>query len=154
MNPNTSIFQRSFVKEIRRLDSLERQLRYFRDQAIKRKIPIAELPEHENIASAPNTSDIDSLVDKANHLEVTMIDMTKSYESLLERRSKMIEKRHVLLGCGQFFDKVWIFLLLLLFTRWFLFSFFLSFFFFYNSLFFLIQSLKVYFYFSIMIFFF
>lgn len=97
------MFQRSFIKEIRRLDNVERQLRYFRSQAEKRGIEVADLVE-ETVASAPNLSEIDSLVEKLNELEQRISQLTTSYDDLVLRKSLLVERRHVLVGSGQFFD--------------------------------------------------
>lgn len=98
-----SLFQRSFIKEIRRLDNVERQLRYFRDQAQKRGVQVADPPE-QSIASAPNVSEIDSLVERLNELEQRIIQLTASYDDLLLKKSLLVEKRHVLVNSGKFFD--------------------------------------------------
>ncbi|VVT57024.1 uncharacterized protein SAPINGB_P005496 [Magnusiomyces paraingens] len=106
LNSSLSIFQRTYVKEIRRLDSVERQLRFFKSQIQHRAIPIlAPTSSTATSSAAPNISDIDHLVEQANRLETSILDLTKSYDSLVARKNSHIEKRHVLVGCGQFFDK-------------------------------------------------
>lgn len=58
----------------------------------------------ESIASAPNVSEIDALVHKLNDLERRVSELTVSYDDLLLRKSLLVEKRHVLVGSGQFFE--------------------------------------------------
>lgn len=103
LNYEVNNFQRSFVKEIRRLDSVERQLRYFEDQINHQNIKIAPPPD-EGINTAPNASEIDTLVQKVDSIEERVKEMSDNHEELLTKRAKLIENRHALLGSRQLFD--------------------------------------------------
>lgn len=49
-------------------------------------------------------SEIDTIVQKLNEMEERIMQLSASYEDLLLRKSLLVEKRHVLVGSGQFFD--------------------------------------------------
>lgn len=104
LNQEISAFQLPYVKEIRRIDSLERQLRLFLAHIRKQKIPISE-PNDLTAVTMSNTSDIDYLIDKANTWETSLQEMSKSAQSLNARRNSLIEKRCALIASSKFFDK-------------------------------------------------
>lgn len=106
LNSETSAFQRTFTKEIRRLDNIERQLRYFKSQMEKANI---EMRSHwdfdEDMLAAPQAAEIDELADRSEQLEQRVRNLNESYETLKKREMELTEWRWVLKEAGSFFDR-------------------------------------------------
>ncbi|KAF1977604.1 vacuolar ATP synthase-like protein 98 kDa subunit [Bimuria novae-zelandiae CBS 107.79] len=105
LNSETSAFQRTFTQEIRRLDNVERQLRYFRSQMDKASIPMRSIYDFENPFTSPSASEIDELADKSQQLEGRISSLNESYETLKKREVELTEWRWVLREAGGFFDR-------------------------------------------------
>ncbi|KAA6410781.1 MAG: V-type proton ATPase subunit A [Lasallia pustulata] len=105
LNSDTSAFQRTFTQEIRRLDNVERQLRYFQSQIEKVSIPIRPQNQLPNILAAPSASEIDELADRSESLEQRVASLNDSYETLKRREVELTEWRWVLREAGGFFDR-------------------------------------------------
>ena len=105
MNPETTAFQRTFTQEIRRLDNVERQLNYFRDQIEKNTIDMRSIYEFSNTMAAPSASEIDELADRSQSLEQRIRSLNESYETLKKRETELTEWRWVLREAGGFFDR-------------------------------------------------
>ena len=106
LNSETTAFQRTFTQEIRRLDNVERQLRYFQSEIEKESIPMRPQHEFDNVLAAPSASEIDELADKSEHLEQRVASLTESFETLRKREVELTEWRWVLTEAGGFFDRV------------------------------------------------
>ncbi|GJN84792.1 vacuolar ATP synthase subunit [Purpureocillium lilacinum] len=105
LNEDVSAFQRTYTQEIRRLDNVERQLRYFYAQMEKTGIPLRKLDlDNERLAS-PSTSEIDELAERSQKLEQRVSDLNDSYETLKKREGDLTEWRWVLREAGSFFDR-------------------------------------------------
>ncbi|KAF5098446.1 hypothetical protein D0Z03_001208 [Geotrichum reessii] len=102
LNSKVSAFQRSFVKEIRRIDNGQRQIRLFGGQLEKREI-IAS-PPPDSVAVAPTSSDIDDLIEKLNFLEERVTQLTSSEADLLQKQAQLHELRHVIMGADKIFS--------------------------------------------------
>ena len=96
MNPEATAFQRTFTQEIRRLDNVERQLNYFRDQIEKNTIDMRSIYEFSNTMAAPSASEIDELADRSQSLEQRIRSLNESYETLKKRETELTEWRWVL----------------------------------------------------------
>ncbi|KAG8530946.1 H(+)-transporting V0 sector ATPase subunit a [Bacidia gigantensis] len=105
LNSNTTAFQRTFTQEIRRLDNVERQLRYFKAEIEKESIPVRPRYELPNMLAAPSASEIDELADKCQGLEQRVASLNDSYETLKRREIELTEWRWVLTEAGSFFDR-------------------------------------------------
>ncbi|KAF9887985.1 H(+)-transporting V0 sector ATPase subunit a [Aspergillus nanangensis] len=105
LNPDTNAFQRTFTKEIRRLDNVERQLRYFHAQMDKAAIPMRSSSEFSDTLAAPLASEIDELADRSESLEQRIASLNDSYETLKKREVELTEWRWVLREAGGFFDR-------------------------------------------------
>ncbi|KAF1351026.1 V-type ATPase, V0 complex, 116kDa subunit family [Delphinella strobiligena] len=105
LNSETSAFQRTFTQEIRRLDNVERQLRYFQAQMEKENIGMRSIYEFDNRLAAPSATEIDELADRSQQLEQRIQSLNDSYETLKKREMELSEWRWVLREAGGFFDR-------------------------------------------------
>jgi V-type H+-transporting ATPase subunit a len=105
LNPETSAFQRTFTQAIRRLDNIERQLTYFREQIEKNGIEMRSIYDFDNTLAAPSAPEIDELADRSQSLEQRIKSLNDSYETLKKRESELTEWRWVLREAGGFFDR-------------------------------------------------
>jgi len=106
LNADTTAFQRTFTKEIRRLDNVERQLRYFRSQMEKEGIEMrSRFDFDDDMLSAPQANEIDELAERAQQLEGRVSSLNESYETLKKRETELTEWRWVLKEAGGFFDR-------------------------------------------------
>lgn len=105
MNSETTAFQRTYTQEIRRLDNVERQLRYFQSHIDKSSIPMRSIYDFDNTMGATSASEIDELSDRAQSLEQRISSLNESYETLKKREVELTEWRWVLREAGGFFDR-------------------------------------------------
>ncbi|KAF2193459.1 vacuolar ATP synthase-like protein 98 kDa subunit [Zopfia rhizophila CBS 207.26] len=105
LNSETTAFQRTFTQEIRRLDNVERQLRYFHSQMDKASIPMRSIYDFNNPFTSPSATEIDELADKSQNLENRISSLNESYETLKRREVELTEWRWVLREAGGFFDR-------------------------------------------------
>ncbi|CZR34312.1 putative vacuolar ATP synthase 98 kDa subunit [Fusarium proliferatum ET1] len=105
LNEDVSAFQRTFTQEIRRLDNVERQLRYFYAQMDKIGIPLRKLDLDVERLASPSTSEIDELAERSQKLEQRVSALNESYETLKKREGDLTEWRWVLREAGSFFDR-------------------------------------------------
>ncbi|BCS24522.1 H(+)-transporting V0 sector ATPase subunit a [Aspergillus puulaauensis] len=105
LNPETTAFQKTFTKEIRRLDNVERQLRYFHAQMDKAGIQMRSSSEFSDTLAAPLASEIDELAERSESLEQRIAALNDSYETLKKREVELTEWRWVLREAGGFFDR-------------------------------------------------
>lgn len=116
MNKGVNSFQRSFVKETRRFDESERQLRYLQSVMDKQEVPISitsydamvRKPTRnlEDLAqrNPPTTSQMDTLVQTIDEYEQNVRDLVTSYDSLKSNQADLLQERTVLRGTRSFFD--------------------------------------------------
>ncbi|KAL2157806.1 hypothetical protein VTH06DRAFT_5075 [Thermothelomyces fergusii] len=105
LNGDLSAFQRAFTQEIRRLDNIERQLRYFHAQMEKAGIPLRKLDLDVDTLAPPTTAEIDELAERSQALEQRVASLNESYEALKKREVELTEWRWVLREAGGFFDR-------------------------------------------------
>lgn len=105
LNGELSAFQRAFTQEIRRLDNVDRQLRYFYAQMEKAGIPLRKLDLDVETLAPPTTTDIDELAERSQGLENRIFQLNDSYETLKKREVELTEWRWVLREAGGFFDR-------------------------------------------------
>lgn len=103
LNPDVNAFQRSFVSEIRRLDEMERKLRFFATHIEKSELQVAPLPDFGLHTKVRSAQEIDELEGAINTHEARVTELNSSYEKLQRRNLELTELRHVLAETGQFF---------------------------------------------------
>ncbi|KAG0169631.1 H(+)-transporting V0 sector ATPase subunit a [Apophysomyces sp. BC1015] len=105
LNPEVNAFQRSFVTEIRRLDEMERQCRFFHAQVAKAEIPIRPPTSGSFFSRARSTQEIDDLEETLKKHEKRILEMNGSYETLQRSYLQLTELRHVLRETEPFFEQ-------------------------------------------------
>ncbi|KAK3314721.1 V-type ATPase, V0 complex, 116kDa subunit family [Apodospora peruviana] len=105
LNGDITAFQRVFTGDIRRLDNVERQLRYFHAQMDKAGIALRKLDLDIETLAPPTTSEIDDVAERCQSLEQRVSSLNESYETLKKREVELTEWRWVLREAGGFFDR-------------------------------------------------
>ncbi|KAI9343869.1 V-type ATPase, V0 complex, 116kDa subunit family [Zopfochytrium polystomum] len=104
LNPDVNAFQRTFVNEIRRLDDMERKLRFLHGQIQKAEIPI-KTSAVSSSARARTQQEIDDLEERLTDHESRIQQMITSQETLNKRFLELTELRHVLKETTIFFEE-------------------------------------------------
>ncbi|EMR09980.1 hypothetical protein PNEG_01738 [Pneumocystis murina B123] len=105
LNENINIFQRAFVKEIRRLDEVERQLQFLYEEIKKTDIKIITADNNDNMTRTSNCHEIDEIFEKASFFESRICSLNESYRTLEKQYLELLELRYVLEETEQFFNK-------------------------------------------------
>lgn len=108
LNSKVRAFQRTFVDDIRRLDNVERQYRYFYKLLKKHDIKLFEeelFDESGQVTLAPGTSIIDDHVQSASYMEEHLIQMEEAAEQLELQKADLEQYRFVLQSGEEFFTK-------------------------------------------------
>ncbi|KAI8992299.1 V-type ATPase, V0 complex, 116kDa subunit family [Pilobolus umbonatus] len=103
LNPSVNTFQRKYVSEIRRLDEMERQCRFFQAQLQKSEIPVRPLTAATYRSRARSAQEVDDLEENLKEFEARIVQMNSSYENLQRRYLQLTEMRHVLRESSEFF---------------------------------------------------
>ncbi|QLQ81393.1 hypothetical protein HG537_0F01540 [Torulaspora globosa] len=107
LNSKVRAFQRAFVDDIRRLDNVERQYRYFFKLLKKHNIRLyEEIPEESSqMELSPGSARIDDHIQNASYLENRLVQMEEASQQL-ELQKADLEQYRFVLKCGeQFFSK-------------------------------------------------
>ncbi|KAJ3342562.1 H(+)-transporting V0 sector ATPase subunit a [Gonapodya sp. JEL0774] len=105
LNPEVNAFQRAFVSEIRRLDEMERKIRFLESQLEKAGVIVNTVTESTLYSRMRTPQLIDDLEAKLNEHEGRVLQMNNSQETLNKRYLELTEMRHVLRETGTFFDE-------------------------------------------------
>ncbi|KAI8819827.1 V-type ATPase, V0 complex, 116kDa subunit family [Fimicolochytrium jonesii] len=105
LNPNVNAFQRAFVNEIRRLDEMERKLRFLEGQIRKAEVISRPLDSSMYYGRSRTQQEIDELEERLNEHEGRVQQMNTSLETLNKRYLELTELRHVLRETAMFFDE-------------------------------------------------
>ncbi|GME81760.1 unnamed protein product [Ambrosiozyma monospora] len=116
LNESVNAFQRAFVKEIRKFDDAERQLRYLESILNKQEVaipvtsydylitpPRSELSAISNATSTP--SRMDDVINIISTYENNIRHLSETYDDLKSRYLDLLEHRTVLQGTRKFFDQ-------------------------------------------------
>lgn len=107
LNSKVRAFQRAFVDDIRKLDNVERQYRYFYKLLKKHNIRLyEEIPEVDNLVElSPGSAQIDDHIQNASYLENRLLQMEEASEQLELQKADLEQYRFVLKSGEQFFSK-------------------------------------------------
>ncbi|OWB68199.1 hypothetical protein B5S30_g3574 [[Candida] boidinii] len=105
LNKNVNAFQRFFVNEIRRLDNVERQYRFFKSEMDSKQIELYEYPIEEIVLQkVSKTSVIDEHCENADLLENRISELKTASETLLSQQMDLKQHQQVLISSDKFFS--------------------------------------------------
>lgn len=105
LNVDINVFQRAFVKEIRKLDEVGRQLRFLYGEIKKTDIKISSVRSNDSATKASNLHQTDELYEKISFFENRVRCLNESYQTLEKQYLELIELRHVLDETDKIFNK-------------------------------------------------
>uniref|UniRef100_A0A8R1I515 V-type proton ATPase subunit a n=1 Tax=Caenorhabditis japonica TaxID=281687 RepID=A0A8R1I515_CAEJA len=103
LNPNVNNFQRTFVKDIRRFDEMERKLRFLENQIVKDQIVVAGRVDNGDYTILP-TSEVNTLEGTLSELEKDVKSMNSSDAQLKANFMDLKEWDAVLDKTDEFFQ--------------------------------------------------
>lgn len=103
LNSKVNEFQRSFVKELRRLDEIERQYNFFKKELTQRDIPVKTYPYMGETKAMVPQSEIDVHVENAKLLEDRVTQLIDSTESLYDKQKDLKQLKYTIQSVGNFF---------------------------------------------------
>ncbi|EGV61430.1 V0/A0 complex, 116-kDa subunit of ATPase [Yamadazyma tenuis ATCC 10573] len=89
LNSKVSDFQRAFVNELRKLDNVERQFIFFKEELDKKSISLSKYPYESELSQVAPQSDIDELVDNGQILEDRVTELVDSLFSLYSKKKDL-----------------------------------------------------------------
>ncbi|KNE58695.1 hypothetical protein AMAG_04249 [Allomyces macrogynus ATCC 38327] len=104
-NPDVSAFQRTYVSEIRRLDEMDRRLRFLWQQAEKANVTINTTRRGPSPNSARRQQELDELDALLADTEARILQMNSSQAAFNKTFLELTELRHVLRETTSFFEE-------------------------------------------------
>ncbi|KAI8811298.1 ATPase V0/A0 complex [Cladochytrium replicatum] len=104
LNPSVNPFQRAYVDEIRRLDELERGLRYLQNQLDRATVRVKPLPSSQPWYYTRSHTEIDDIAQHIATHTGRLEQMAQASTSLQQQFWSLTELRHVLVQTDLFFD--------------------------------------------------
>ncbi|KAI5965553.1 VPH1 [Candida pseudojiufengensis] len=101
LNSKVNEFQRSFVRELRRLDDVERQFNLFKKELDFKDIPIKTFPYEFSI---PQISEIDELIENSKLLEDRVVQLRDSVDTLYSSQNNLKQFKSSILAVDKFFN--------------------------------------------------
>ncbi|ORX91935.1 V0/A0 complex, 116-kDa subunit of ATPase [Basidiobolus meristosporus CBS 931.73] len=103
LNSDTTTFQRAFVKEIRKLDEIERKLRFLSLQCEKLQLPIQPAASGKYLSRPRAPQEIVDLEETVFQQEGRVLQMNSSHETLQKRLTELLEVKHIVEQTNKFF---------------------------------------------------
>ncbi|KAI6183007.1 V-type proton ATPase subunit a [Aphelenchoides bicaudatus] len=103
MNPEVSMFQRKYAKEIRRCDEMERKLRYLEREIKKGSIPMPDTGENPEVPQPREMLDLEAIFEK---LENELRGINQNEETLKNNFAELTELKHALSTIQMLFKDV------------------------------------------------
>ena len=100
LNSKVNEFQRSFVKELRKLDNVERQFNLFKRELDFRDIPIKLFPY--DFEKAPPQTEIDELIEGSQLLEDRVVQLRESVETLYAKEVHLKQFKYTIQAVNKF----------------------------------------------------
>nr|CDJ92938.1 ATPase domain containing protein [Haemonchus contortus] len=104
LNANKNIFQRTFVREVRRCEELERKLRFLERQVVECVPGIKLLPIDATAIETPSHFEINNLETQVGELELDFVSLNKNDSYIRKNLNEMREFQYVLQRVEQFFE--------------------------------------------------
>ncbi|KJH48870.1 V-type ATPase subunit family protein [Dictyocaulus viviparus] len=104
LNANKNIFQRTFVREVRRCEELERKLRFLKRQVVECVPGIQLLPIDTTTVDTPSHFEINHLETELSELERDFVELNKNDSYIRRNLNEMREYEYVLRLVEQFFE--------------------------------------------------
>ncbi|VDM57905.1 unnamed protein product [Angiostrongylus costaricensis] len=104
LNANKNIFQRTFVREVRRCEELERKLRFLERQVVECVQGIELLRIDATIIETPSHYEINHLETELSELERDFVELNKNDSYIRKNLNEMREFEYVLQRVEQFFE--------------------------------------------------
>lgn len=101
LNLKVSEFQRAFVLELRKLDSIERQYRYLKKELDRREIEATLYPYEDYAVS--RQAEIDEHVENAALLESRVLELSNSVDNLYAKQKELKEYKLTVQSVSDFF---------------------------------------------------
>eukprot|EP01135_Chromosphaera_perkinsii_P002180 Nk52_evm15s218 gene=Nk52_evmTU15s218 len=106
LNAEVNAFQRTFVKEVKRCEEMERKLRFFSKQIVKSELPMDVLTaDEESSIRAPNVNEMDELEIRFEELEKELKGLNSNEEMLQRNFLELTELRQILKKTAIFFEE-------------------------------------------------
>lgn len=103
LNSKVNEFQRSFVKELRRLDEIERQYNFFKKELDQRNISVKTYPYLGEMQAIVPQSEIDTHVENGKLLEDRVSQLIDSTESLYHKHKDLKQLKYSIQSVENFF---------------------------------------------------
>lgn len=103
LNSKVNEFQRSFVKELRRLDEIERQYNFFKKELGQRNISVKTYPYLGEMQTIVPQSEIDTHVENGKLLEDRVSQLIDSTESLYHKHKDLKQLKYSIQSVENFF---------------------------------------------------
>ena len=101
LNSKVNDFQRAFVKELRKLENIERQFAFFKKELDKYDIPVKTYPYE--IGTIAQQSEIDEQSENAQLLEDRLVQLVDSNELLYRKEQDLKSRKYTIAGVLSFF---------------------------------------------------
>ena len=108
LNEEQSLFQRTYISELKRLEEMHRRIRYLKSQCSANGVPVKQYnqsPADLNSCKVRSMQEMEELNVHLQELEQRLLQMTGSYGTLKKRYAELNEMRVVLRECAFFFDE-------------------------------------------------
>jgi len=106
LNPDTNAFSRTFISELRRLDEMERRLRFLTEEINDAAVPLRPFEDTRFILSQRSGPElVDELDPRLKQHEDRLRQLRENWDGITRRAFELEEARHVLMETAVFFKQ-------------------------------------------------